>query len=93
MRLPHDHRDAAGLALCHPTFIVFVVPLGETCRLTQFTTFRLIHTPNTAITTELFGERLKAGTQARLQQYQLCRDKTQSAETSTSGGKITASMT
>jgi hypothetical protein len=41
----------------------------------------------------LFGERLKAGTQARLQQYQLCRDKTQSAETSTSGGKITASMT
>ena len=56
MQLPDDHRDAAGLALCHPTFIVFEIPLGESSRLTKFTTFRLTHTPNTVTATEFFGE-------------------------------------
>ena len=93
MHLPDDHRDAAGLALCHPTFIVFEKPLGESSRLTKFTTCRLIHTPNTATATEFFEERLKADPQARLQLNSYVCSESQRAEGSTSGGKITASMT
>ncbi len=67
VRFPDDHRDAAGLALCHPTFIVFVVPLGESGRLAQFTRLYCFHNDNSDTTNSPVGERLKADLTVRLQ--------------------------